>query len=145
MAREKEHRQGVVRSGERRLQVQAADFGHLQIDHHTTRLVDFALGEEFGRRPVRPHGVAAGSQQPRHRHQERLIVIDDVDDWLGRVHPQAADAAIGRVMRRSAPPSALFCAQSRPPCASTMVREIDNPMPTPLAFVLKNGSKMRSS
>ena len=47
--------------------------------------------------------------------------------------------------RKLAPaPSALFSAQSRPLWASTMVREIDSPMPIPSGLVLTNGSKMRS-
>ena len=43
-----------------------------------------------------------------------------------------------------APPSALLSAQSRPPCAAMIERQIDRPRPSPRALVVKNGSNSRS-
>ena len=53
--------------------------------------------------------------------------------------------ASGSVKRNVAPRSALFSAQMRPPCASTIVREIDSPTPMPFGLVVKNGSNRRPS
>jgi hypothetical protein len=43
------------------------------------------------------------------------------------------------------PPPPGRNSRRRPPCASTTQRQIDKPMPMPVGFVVKNGSKMRSS
>jgi hypothetical protein len=42
------------------------------------------------------------------------------------------------------PRGSLGDAHKRPPCASTIERQIDNPMPKPSGLVVKNASKTRS-
>ncbi|MNR01013.1 hypothetical protein D3C85_1168050 [compost metagenome] len=48
-------------------------------------------------------------------------------------------------MWKAAPPSGGESAQMRPPCASTMERQIDRPMPMPSALVVKNALNSRSA
>lgn len=45
-------------------------------------------------------------------------------------------SAVGSSMQKIAPWGLFGVAQIRPPCASTIERQIDNPMPKPLAFVV---------
>ena len=47
-------------------------------------------------------------------------------------------------VQECAPPSGEFSAQSFPPCAMTIVRETDSPMPMPEGLVEKKGSKIRA-
>ena len=54
------------------------------------------------------------------------------------------DAAAGNRQCSVVPRSGLFSAHSRPPCAATMVREIESPKPSPCSFVVTNGSNSRS-
>src|SRR5215470_18633390 len=51
---------------------------------------------------------------------------------------------IGNVKQNVAPRGGLSAAHKRPPCDSTMVRLIDNPMPLPWGLVVKNTSKICS-
>src|SRR6202030_21923 len=48
-----------------------------------------------------------------------------------------------RVKRNTVPPPRLGSPFRRPPCASTIERQIERPSPIPLAFVETNGSKSR--
>ncbi len=50
----------------------------------------------------------------------------------------------GKATLNLAPPSELFSAQSRPPCASTIERDTAKPIPIPFAFVVTNASKILS-
>src|SRR6478735_11761346 len=54
-------------------------------------------------------------------------------------------ALVGKVKQKLAPRGKLSAAHKRPPCASTMERLIDNPMPVPSSFVVKKGSKTLSA
>jgi hypothetical protein len=49
----------------------------------------------------------------------------------------------GIVNRNSVPCGVHGEAQSRPPCASIILRQIDSPMPMPADLVVNSGSKMR--
>ena len=51
----------------------------------------------------------------------------------------------GIVKQNVAPRSGLFIPHSRPPCASTIVRLMANPRPSPSCFVVWNGSKSLAS
>jgi len=53
---------------------------------------------------------------------------------LKRVHELSP--TLGKVNRNTAPRGFFVSAQSRPPWARTMDRQIDSPIPTPLDFVL---------
>ena len=51
----------------------------------------------------------------------------------------------GQARQNVAPPSGLLTAQSRPPCAATIERQIVSPSPRPCSLVVKNGSNSRST
>src|SRR5262245_58253654 len=60
-------------------------------------------------------------------------------------HPFMGElAAVGIVSRKSVPYGVAGVAQSFPPWASMMLRQIDSPMPMPVDLVVNKGSKMRS-
>jgi hypothetical protein len=63
---------------------------------------------------------------------ETALAISPSDD--GSSCDEATE--IGIVKEKVAPPSSFPTAQMRPPCASTMVRQIDRPTPVPDAFVV---------
>ena len=58
----------------------------------------------------------------------------------GVAHAERSEAS-GRVKLNVVPASSFAVTQIRPPCASTIEREIERPMPIPDSFVVKNGSK----
>jgi hypothetical protein len=68
-----------------------------------------------------------------------VIRIDEA-----RARHVVPDWSVRRWTRKIAPPAGSFSTNRRPPWASTMVRLIVNPMPSPSGLVVKNGSKIRS-
>ena len=82
-------------------------------------------------------------QQLAERLPDTFIVIDDEDDMVVRRHG-AAFASIGNVKMNVAPCGSFFSAHNRPPCSSTIERQIASPMPMPFSFVVKNGSNILS-
>src|SRR5260370_5411005 len=56
----------------------------------------------------------------------------------------ASPTAAGRVNWKTAPFGRFGDAQSRPPCASMIERQIDNPIPMPCGLVVKNAPKSLS-
>ena len=63
--------------------------------------------------------------------------------WISCVgHLARGPAAPAGSSERFAPPPARFSADSWPPWASTIVREIASPIPMPPCLVVKNGSKI---
>src|SRR5450755_583230 len=134
---------GMRPFGHCHLKVQTADAIHPQVYDHAAGSIGH-LAEKLIRRRKRLHRVSRRAQEACDRHQKRRIVIDDRYDRPGFTH-NAVLSTVGNVNRNVAPSVALFSAQMRPPCASIMVRETDSPIPMPLAFVVKNGSKMSPS
>ena len=66
--------------------------------------------------------------------------------FLGlRWHQVPSDcSSIGSITQKTAPRGSFAVAQSRPPCASTIERQINNPMPEPFDLVVSKASKMRA-
>ncbi len=66
--------------------------------------------------------------------------------FLGlRWHQVPSDCSpIGSITQKTAPRGSFAVAQSRPPCASTIERQINNPMPEPFDLVVSKASKMRA-
>ena len=56
----------------------------------------------------------------------------------------ASPAAAGKSIWKTAPFGTFADADNQPPCASTIERQIDNPIPMPSGLVVKNASKSRS-
>ncbi len=98
--------------------------------------------EQFESRLVSRLGldvIARGANQPRQRFAHRIIVVDQKDRHAGVSIFSSASANAGNSTWNVAPPSWLFSAHKRPPWASTIDRLMDNPMPSPSLFVVKNG------
>ena len=103
----------------------------------TTDGVRRMVRNEFHRRSVAPGGEAAAAQQTLDALPERGVVVDDEHRASLLGHAASPWSAIGSENQTRAPPVGLFSAWIRPPCASTMVREIDSPRPIPSALVVK--------
>jgi hypothetical protein len=52
--------------------------------------------------------------------------------------------SIGNTNINVAPPRSFCSAQSRPPCESTIERQIERPIPSPFSLVVKKGSNTLS-
>src|SRR2546422_1053685 len=72
-----------------------------------------------------------------------LVIVDD--EHRRNDGHQPVSSAHGSVNLNTAPPSGAGQAHKRPPCAPTIVRQSDSPIPRPELFVEKNGSKIRSA
>src|SRR3954465_15245142 len=136
---EEDHPQAQAAPCKLALQLETIHPRHVEIHHHAAARLAGELREQFSARGVARHLVASRGEQARQRARIRAIVVDHADDRLA--HPPAA--ATGSVKRKVAPESRLFCAHSRPPCASVMVRETARPMPRPFALVVTKGSNTR--
>ena len=79
------------------------------------------------------------SQQKRQRIARRIVVVDDMHDGISRHRRLPPCSTLRSVKRKIVPPPGFGSAQIRPPCASTMVREIDRPTPMPCCLVVTNG------
>src|SRR3954467_15330477 len=80
---------------------------------------------------------------PRGLVRRRLLTVDG--HWLPSSDKGGLKRAACRVKRKIVPPPGFGSAQSRPPCASTIEWEIDNPTPMPSLRVVTNGSNSRSA
>src|SRR5262249_20946150 len=63
----------------------------------------------------------------------------DNENCIGRCTHEGAPRSSGNETQNVAPRSELLNAQRRPPWASTIERQIDNPRPSPRDFVVTNG------
>src|SRR3954467_8801177 len=81
----------------------------------------------------------------RSGRQVRPGLLRFVAHWLPSSDKGGLKRAACKVKRKIVPPPGFGSAQTRPPCASTIEREIDNPMPMPSLRVVTNGSNSRSA
>src|SRR3546814_3073770 len=73
-----------------------------------------------------------------------FIVVHNEDDTIIRHHDAAFDST-GNVKMNFAPCGSFLSAHRRPPCNSTIERQIASPIPIPSRFVVTNGSNILSS
>jgi len=82
MGRNKHHRQGFLRLGERLLQLQTAGSSrHLQVEHHATGGFRTVAFEEFLRRSKGFDSVIRSPEKAGQSAQKRHVVIYQIDDW----------------------------------------------------------------
>ena len=125
------------------LQIEAVDVRQLDIEDEAGGDVRFFRADIVAGRSERHGAHAVRRQEFAERLPDALIVIDDEDDMVVRRHA-AAFASTGKVKMNFAPCGSFFSAHSRPPCDSTIERQIASPMPIPCSFVVKNGSNILS-
>src|SRR5215471_12133529 len=82
--------------------------------------------------------MSNGLQEARDSIKNRRIVVDNEDDRIVRAQ-RAASSEIGNRNWNTAPCPELV-AHRRPPCASIMVRLMDNPIPIPSGLVAKKAA-----
>src|SRR5260370_767526 len=100
--------------------------------------------QECLRRQKALHLEPGSAQQALQRLEDRGIIVND-EYRTGRSDHGRAPPLAGSATQKVAPRSGLLMAHKRPPCASMIERQIDNPSPNPRDFVVTNGLNSRSS
>ena len=85
--------------------------------------------------------VAGGPEHHRQRVADGFVVVDDGDTGGGGT----GHRCLGKVNVNMAPPCGPGAWPMRPPCISTIDRQIDSPRPRPPRLVVKNGENRRSA
>ncbi len=118
-----------------RLQVKAAETGQFDVENQAGRKIRTLAPEEVRCRSKRSHRETGRVQQIRDGIANQRIVVDHEHDAVGIAH--SLSAVTGKAKWNTAPRGSFFAAQSRPPCASMIDRQIGNPMPIPCGLVVK--------
>src|SRR5262249_5407289 len=139
MPRNEDDGQRHVRRSQLLLEVEAALARQSNIHHQAAGTRRPWPVEELLRGIEQLDLQADGTQEVVQRSAYGGMIVDDKDDGRGFAHWSFLRAG-GSVNRNTAPCGELGEAQSRPPCASTMERQIDRPIPIPSVFVVKMGS-----
>ena len=125
------------------LQVEAVDIRQLDIENEARGNVRFFRADVLTGRSERHGAHTVRRQELSERLSDTRIVIHDDYDMVVRRHC-AAFTSTGNVKMNFAPCGSFLSVHSRPPCDSTIERQIASPMPIPCSFVVKNGSKILS-
>lgn len=125
----------------------------VKLELHATQHQAWIYGAEFSSHrfnytvvelPARPiAGLAIGLRCTLHLERFTGYIVV----WRSRAHAPRVDAGAyagpsggfsptGSIMRNTAPRGWFGVAQSRPPCASTIERQINSPMPKPPGLVV---------
>src|SRR5207342_264573 len=141
-----------IRLGELGLKIESAALWQPDVEHETTGDVRQLGLQQLRSRPEQLDAQTHRAQQAAQGFAQRWIVVDDNDHgllrgrciawWRAAVHDAATN---GTVNWKVAPAPSLQDAHSRPPCPSTIERQIDRPMPIPSALVVKKALNTRSS
>ena len=141
-----------IRLGELGLKVEPAALRQPDIEHKTARHIGQLGLQQLRSRPEQLDAQTHRAQQAAQRFAQRRIVVDDNDHgllrgrciarWRAAVHDAATN---GTVNWKVTPAPSLQEAHSRPPCPSTIERQIERPIPIPSALVVKKALNTRSS
>src|SRR5262249_55000304 len=145
---QKDDRQRIVALSDDGLEIETAGARQPHVEHDAAGRVALEARQEVVAAAVGAHLETRRHEQPAHRLAGRLFVVDDVHDRPGRGEGAGglrrhANTPSGSVNRNVAPPSALLRASIVPRCASSVLRTIASPMPTPSGFVVMNGWNRR--
>ncbi len=131
--------------------------GHVGQQERDGLLVLREDGERLAAVAGQQHAVAVRFEDHARGLADRLLIVDDEDllaASFGRNFGggfvrdrRPRDASAGSRIWKVVPAPGLLCTRMRPPWLFTMpsVVERPRPVPWPMVFVVKNGSKMRSS
>src|SRR5437773_6297222 len=125
------------------LQIEAVDIRQLDIEDEAGWDVRLVRADIIAGRCESDGAHAVRRQKFAERLPDARIVIYDEYDMVVRRHA-AAFASTGRAKMNFVPCGLFFSSHSRPPCDSTIERQIASPIPMPLSFVVKNGSNILS-
>jgi hypothetical protein len=116
------------------LKVKAAQPGQPDVEHKAPGDVRKLAAQELRCRSERRDLQVDRPEKALDRFPRGRIIIHDEDDrrWLGSFfHVSPSATPVGRVIRRANPRGRRGDAERRPPWASTIDRQIDNPIPIP--------------
>jgi hypothetical protein len=137
------HRHGDVAVCRREVERKSALSLQPYVQHHARGSVGQREHKERLRRVERLHVEAHGAQQAAERVAHRFVVVDDADESAGNVagscSAHGCDTSTeytGTMNSSVAPGVPVDAAQMRPPCASRIERQMDNPMPIPSGLVV---------
>ena len=138
--------------GELGLKIEPAALRQPDVEHKTARHIGQLGLQQLRSRPEQLDAQTHRAQQAAQRFAQRRIVVDDNDHgllrgrciarWRAAVHDAATN---GTVNWKVTPAPSLQEAHSRPPCPSTIERQIERPIPIPSALVVKKALNTRSS
>src|SRR6185369_14678410 len=126
------------------LKIETAESRKTHIENEATGHIRQFCLEKFLSRLKRLTTQSHGFDQLLYSRAHRRVVIDHEYKLVCFLH-QPLPLPTGTVNCIVAPLSSFGEAHSVPPWASTIVRLIESPRPMPSAFVVKNGSKIRST
>src|SRR6185436_12608423 len=78
IAAQEHHRAVVAGARELRLELEAVQAGHRQVEHQAAGLALARLRQKVPRRGKGAHGEARGSQEPPQRPEDQRVIVDDV-------------------------------------------------------------------
>src|SRR5262249_49851168 len=107
------------------------------------RFSESATQDVGGKKKCQVQELGAVRPDAHHRCCGRSVPIRFASYIWRRLHG-ASGGSIGNVKMNVAPRDLLFSAHNRPPCDSTIERQMANPMPIPCSFVVKKGSNILS-
>src|SRR5262249_42904427 len=136
-------RQFEAEFGQFLLQLEPAEIREVNVKHQTVSILQAIVTQALCGGSKRLHMQASSAGQPRQGDTNGHIVVNDEHLPRTCVHISSV-ATAGTTKRTVVPKSGFAVAQSRPPHASTIPRQIARPMPIPSRFVVKNGSKIRA-
>src|SRR4051812_19345346 len=123
------------------LQIETVDIRQLDVEDEAGWDIRLLRIDIVAGRSERERAHAVCGQELAERLPNAFIVIHEEDDMVFDRHV-AAFASTGKVKMNVAPCGSFASAHNRPPCDSTIERQIASPMPIPCSFVVKNGSKI---
>jgi hypothetical protein len=107
---------------------------HGHVEQEAARSRTLAL-EVIARRGEGLHPIPGGLQQALEAATDRVIVVYD-RDGRDAVLQEGLWSSFGKLKWNAAPRLRLFVAQMLPPCASTIDRAMERPIPMPESFVV---------
>src|SRR5262249_26274994 len=118
--------------------------GHADIGYYAPRRQSIYRLKKGVSRVVGLDGESEHAEHLAKRVADRLLIVYDKDGRARHRHV-TCDGASGSENRNSVAPASREWSQRRPPCDSTIDRQIGRPRPSPASFDVASGSNSRSA
>src|SRR5262245_16782208 len=130
------------------LELKSVDVRKFQIENKARRRIGFFGFEELRSGSKCSHPESHGFNETGQRFLHAMVVVNHKDNRIVRFHNRwtsfNSSLCRGSVKDMVVPNVSFGVAHSLPLCPSTIDRQIARPIPIPLSFVVKKGSKIFS-